>query len=455
MIRRGGLARRMLALALIMSALPVAVVLVVTLANREVLDEQLRLGEAVLPVVQSAEGVAAGAEQIAILVLQLSDAADVADVERIGHLLERRVAEVYTASVPAADVQQVVAMIRRMRASARASVTASAAFERAVLAAVEVSRRLAAAAEQSRVSLSMRAPVVARLAVSDVERFAADLRIMLDRLRASLEPEALREELLPLSRTATLRLGELRDAGLTVRLAEHLHDLSRYTGRLRAHGGDDVFALRGEAIRARGELLDVRGVVDVELQRLRDLVAARVDGAYRELADSGTRSVAAVQSAERIGSWVALGLVLVSAAGAWFYLRATVVTRFERLIESMGRIASGDVDGGGTEGDPRGDELARIEHAVSVFRERSRELLLKTEDLQQSEEQLRLANEDLQQFVYHASHDLRAPMRAIGALTSQLLEEGVPDSDARRSLELIRGRAVRLDRLVDDLLTYS
>jgi PAS domain S-box-containing protein len=67
------------------------------------------------------------------------------------------------------------------------------------------------------------------------------------------------------------------------------------------------------------------------------------------------------------------------------------------------------------------------------------------------------SNTDLEQFAYVASHDLKAPLRAIDSLASWLQEdlEPVLTAESRRHLALLRQRAGRMERLLDDLLTYA
>jgi signal transduction histidine kinase len=67
------------------------------------------------------------------------------------------------------------------------------------------------------------------------------------------------------------------------------------------------------------------------------------------------------------------------------------------------------------------------------------------------------SNKDLEQFAYVASHDLKAPLRAIELLV-QWIGEGLAGYDAnnvQENLALLARRTQRLNRLLDDLLAYS
>ena len=80
----------------------------------------------------------------------------------------------------------------------------------------------------------------------------------------------------------------------------------------------------------------------------------------------------------------------------------------------------------------------------------TRRLASQTRDLMRS-------NEELEQFAYVASHDLKAPLRGIENLVGWI-EEDLDEAltgDIATNMGLLKSRVRRLESLLDDLLTYS
>ncbi len=78
-------------------------------------------------------------------------------------------------------------------------------------------------------------------------------------------------------------------------------------------------------------------------------------------------------------------------------------------------------------------------------------------DLVTREQQLKRSNQDLEQFAFAASHDLRSPLRGIDRLVTWLEEDmdSVLTEESRKKMGLVRTRVRRLDTLLGDLLEYA
>ena len=84
-------------------------------------------------------------------------------------------------------------------------------------------------------------------------------------------------------------------------------------------------------------------------------------------------------------------------------------------------------------------------------------LLKQQEELKQKNSQLTQANNELRQFAYVTSHDLKEPLRMIKAYT-QLIEKKLKDQadeDTKEFFGFVTDGATRMDQLLDDLLKYA
>ncbi|MEM6361223.1 MAG: ATP-binding protein [Bacteroidota bacterium] len=70
---------------------------------------------------------------------------------------------------------------------------------------------------------------------------------------------------------------------------------------------------------------------------------------------------------------------------------------------------------------------------------------------------LERSNDELRQFAYVASHDLKAPLRAISMLAQWVMEESaeVLNNDSRSNLDMLVERAQRMYSFLDGMLAYS
>jgi PAS domain S-box-containing protein len=100
------------------------------------------------------------------------------------------------------------------------------------------------------------------------------------------------------------------------------------------------------------------------------------------------------------------------------------------------------------EGEHRGAVVAFANISGRKREEAEREQLIKA---------LARSNQELDQFAYVASHDLKAPLRGIANL-SQWIEEDLGDNlgaENKSQMDLLRGRVHRMEALIDGILQYS
>jgi PAS domain S-box-containing protein len=101
-------------------------------------------------------------------------------------------------------------------------------------------------------------------------------------------------------------------------------------------------------------------------------------------------------------------------------------------------------------------DITERQQAAEKLKTRADELTRLSKILAQTNEELAEKNEELEQFAYVASHDLKAPLRAIANLSEWIEEdlEGQLPAENQRQMKLLRGRVYRLEALINALLEY-
>ena len=163
-----------------------------------------------------------------------------------------------------------------------------------------------------------------------------------------------------------------------------------------------------------------------------------------------------------------LGLLasLTAVALAGFFatrLSYMIVSPIIHLTETFRRLGQGELIDT-VPGIARTDEIGRMARAAKIFsdkNEETQELLERSKELaaELSDKAMTLekTNQELDNFAYVASHDLKSPLRGINSLASWVQEdcETILPDKSRQHLQKMQHRVTRMETLLDDLLEYS
>jgi PAS domain S-box-containing protein len=102
-------------------------------------------------------------------------------------------------------------------------------------------------------------------------------------------------------------------------------------------------------------------------------------------------------------------------------------------------------------------DITERQQTTAQLQARAEELSQLNATLASTNVELQARNQELDQFAYVASHDLKAPLRAIASLSEWVeddLSEQLPEEN-KRQIHLLRSRVYRMESLINGLLRYS
>jgi two-component system, OmpR family, sensor kinase len=142
-----------------------------------------------------------------------------------------------------------------------------------------------------------------------------------------------------------------------------------------------------------------------------------------------------------IALFVTLAVLLAMAAVSWWTVRRGL-RPLERIEQTAGAIAAGDLSKRVEETDPR-TEVGRLGSALNVMLGR----------IEQSMDERLASEEALRRFLADASHELRTPLTSIRGY-AELFRRGAGDdpADTALSMRRIEQESARMGTLVEDLL---
>ena len=255
----------------------------------------------------------------------------------------------------------------------------------------------------------------------------------------------------------TFALSPVRDeAGEVVAL---LNIVSETTARI--HAERATVAARREAERAEARLRDVFAQAPAFMAVLRgeNFVFEFVNEAYYQL----------VGHRELLGRPVFEALPEVRGQGFEELLRGVLATGEpfigREVPVTVTRVAGGEPEERFvdlvyypvTEADGTRSGVVAHGSDVTAQVEARRAVEEKAEELARTAAALARSNQELDQFAYVASHDLKAPLRGIANL-SEWIEDDLGEfftEDSREHMRLLRGRVHRMEGLIEGILQYS
>ncbi len=126
------------------------------------------------------------------------------------------------------------------------------------------------------------------------------------------------------------------------------------------------------------------------------------------------------------------------------YVIRVITRRINKMIKLAETISKGDFL---TINDQRRDEFQSLVHSLNNM----------SQTLDVNFKELRTKNQELDQFAYVVSHDLKAPLRGISNIIAWIEEDHEADltPDIKHNLSLIKGRTERLENMINGILEYA
>ncbi len=101
-------------------------------------------------------------------------------------------------------------------------------------------------------------------------------------------------------------------------------------------------------------------------------------------------------------------------------------------------------------------KLERIRMELeAIIKERTSDLMKKQEHLEELNEELNTSNQELDSFVYHTSHDLKAPLKSIIGLIGLSKKESFSNENLKLYLQMIEKSVVKLEEFIASIIEYS
>lgn len=272
----------------------------------------------------------------------------------------------------------------------------------------------------------------------------------LDGVTSTDQLRILRDETILNLRAITNAIVRLDIAGTGETFAEPLTLLSEHV-----FNEDNIFSRKEQIFANRVAMDEIRAMADLAGQAIGDL-AEQITTRTESVMDDQSVHAREIASRTQIAMIILAALAFMASVLIFvIYINNNILFRLQRLAKSVSSLTGGDFSKAvPATGD---DQITRIEEAVEALRDNSIRLREAENKLLSRSIELERSNQDLEQFAYVTSHDLRAPLRAIGSLSEWIeedLEEG-NTADAAGNLSRLRSRVRRMESLLNGILQYA
>ena len=145
-------------------------------------------------------------------------------------------------------------------------------------------------------------------------------------------------------------------------------------------------------------------------------------------------------------------LVVIAAVGVSFLASAPVRDSLKELLGFVKRVDAGE---------SRGEELESDLAEVNDVGKLLNDLVKRVEEAQvklvRAQKQLKATEKEMDEYTHVISHDLKEPLRGIEAFSKFLVDDyrDKLDEEGRHRVDVIRNAALRMQRLINDLLKFS
>jgi len=145
-------------------------------------------------------------------------------------------------------------------------------------------------------------------------------------------------------------------------------------------------------------------------------------------------------------------MMVIAAVGISFLASAPVRDSLKELLRFVKRVGAGESRGEQIESD-----LAEVNDVGKLLNDLVKRVEEAQAKLDRAQKQLKATQKEMDEYTYVISHDLKEPLRGIEAFSKFLVDDyrDKLDEEGRHRVDVIRKAALRMRRLIDDLLKFS